>query len=149
MYNRKAVLITAFLLLAAGTVLTAVLPESKLLHITFHVAVVSVILLSLYLSVKDIVITVLFVASVIWSLGFFGVLENIGQLIVETAVLLLCAAVLGWYDLSHRLEKEKQETIVEYKQGQLDELNASVNALKRDNEEIHNKIKVYRKKFTS
>ena len=147
MYNKKAVLIIAFIFMAAGSVLMAFMPETKFFHLPFHLMVISVILLSLFLSIKDIIIVVMLAASVVWWLGFLEVIKDISQLLVETIVLLLCASVLGWYEFTYRIEKSKQETIVEYKKEQVEEVNRSIAGLKYENDNILSEIKKHRKKF--
>lgn len=148
MPNKSMITAVSFAVLAAAVLLTALLPEKKFFHVWYQLAVLSVIILSMYMPMKDILIIVMLSSCVVWSMGFFDVLKQMHQLMLETAVILLSCVALGWYEQNYKKEKGSQDTIISYKKGEIDGLAAKIAGLSNENHRLTEELKSMRKYFT-
>jgi len=149
MHNKKGVIFFSYLFLLASAAAVYFLKENTFFHMGYHAAVISVVMLSLYLSMKDIVLVIMFFSAAIWGMGFFEILKMTNQLIAETSIILLIAVSMGWYEIVHRAEKSKQDTIVSYKKEQVEALKTEIAGLNSENSGVSEEIKKHRRKFVS
>ncbi len=148
MHNNKLLLAISILAIIAGTALTAVMPEKKFFHIWYQTLVLAVIMLSIFMSIKDIIIIIMLSSCVVWGMGFFEIVTGLHQLILETAIILASGSALGWYELDYKKEKQKQDAIVEYKKNEISGLTKKVSDLNRENHTVAEELKNVRKIFT-
>jgi len=137
----------AFIIFAGALAGTYFVSGPKTAHLPFHAAIAAVILLSLSFSARDVVILTMLFSSVAWIFGFIEIISDINMLLAETAVIVLSAAVLGWYEVNVRNEAEKQQTIIDYKKEEVSEIKKTIEKIKKENEKVLEEIKKSRKKF--
>jgi hypothetical protein len=146
MYDKKLSTIIAFVILSAAVLLSVFLRE-RYYHVFYHFFVISIIILSLFLSMKDVFIILMAFSSVVWILGFFGIFAQINQLLVETAVIAGVALLLGWYEMKFKVEKGKANTILDYKKKEIGELQRKIAGIGAENNAALDEIKKFRKEF--
>ena len=122
MPNKNIMTGAAYIIMAAAIFLTAFMPESRFLHVWYQAAVLSVILLSMYMPMKDVIIIILISSCVVWGMGFFDIIRQMHQLMLETSIILLSGLALGWYELNYKKEKSTSATIINYKKSEIDGL---------------------------
>jgi predicted membrane protein len=145
MLNKKTVMVSGVIILLLGIVLSAVLPEAVFLHAAFQLLVVAVVLLSAYMSVKDILIVVLIAVSVVLGMGFFEIIQQVPQLMFETGTIIMVLLVLEFYENGHKEEHHRVTVISNYKKNEVDNLKVSLEALNAENHVINENIKEIRK----
>ena len=149
MPNKKIMTYAAYAIIAAAILLTAFTPEAGFMHVWYQAAVLAVILLSVYMSMKDVVIIILISSCVVWGMGFFDIIKQMHQLMLETSIILLSGLALGWYEMNYKKEKTGHTTIINYKKSEIDGLAAKIAALNRENHNLTEELKNMRKYFTS
>jgi cation transport ATPase len=147
MLNKKLVMTAGILLLVLGIVLSGVLPESEFFHVPFQLLVLAVVMLSVHMSIKDILIVVMIAIIVIWGITSFNIIEMKFQLMLETGTLILVLFALGNYETGHKEERQKIHVISNYKKREVDNVRAGIEALNAENHGISEKIKEIRKLF--
>jgi hypothetical protein len=147
MSDKKLILVFSLLLIAIAIALTAFLPENEFMHAPFQMIVISVILLSIHMQMKDIIIIVMLVSAVIWGLAFYEVIGQTHQLIAENAIIFAVSLVLGLYETGYREEKHKLVVVANYKKKETETLRNEITALNAENHSIMEKIKEYKKYF--
>jgi hypothetical protein len=148
MQNKNLFLGFAFALLAAAVALTAFAPEAVYGHLFLHLFVISIVVLALFMNIKDIIIIIMVSCSIIWAMGLFEVIKDVNHLLIETVIIISVATVLGWNEIKFKSLKQQQAHIVAYKKGQVEELRKMIITVEHENNEIMEKIKTYRKNFT-
>jgi hypothetical protein len=149
MPNKNLMTYTAYAIIAAAVLLTAFTPEAKFMHVWYEAAVLAVIMLSVFMSMKDVVIIILISSCVVWGLGFFDIIRQMHQLMIETSIILLCGMALGWYELNYKKEKTEQATIINYKKSEIEGLASKIAVLNKENHHLTEELKNMRKYFTS
>jgi hypothetical protein len=147
MRNKNLVIGLSFIIIIAAITLTAMLPEQKFFHLGYEIIILAVVLLSMYLPVKDVIIIILVSSCVVWSMGFFEFISQLQQLIVETCVIIAASCAIGWYESNYNLEKKQNDTIVAYKNGEMNELTRKIAGLNKENHEILEETKRIRQIF--
>jgi hypothetical protein len=147
MRNKKAVFIVSFIIITLAIALSAILPEKKFFHIGYQAIILAVVLLSIYLPIRDVMIILMISSCVVWSMGFFEVVSDLHPLILETAVVLAASFALGWFELAYEKEKKQMDAVVDYKKKENAELTGKITQLNRDNQAILDETKSVRKIF--
>jgi hypothetical protein len=148
MPNKNLMTYAAYALIAAAVLLTAFTPEARFMHVWYQAAVLAVIMLSVFMSMKDVVIIILVSSCVVWGMGFFDIIRQMHQLMLETSVILLSGLALGWYEMNYKKEKTSQATIINYKKSEIEGLAAKIAVLNRENHGLTEELKNMRKYFT-
>lgn len=148
MRNNRLLLAISVLGIVAGIALTAAMPEKKFFHIWYQTLVLAAIMLSIFMSIKDILIIMMLSSCVVWGMGFFEIITGLHQLILETAIILASGSALGWYELDYKKEKQKQDAIVEYKKNEISALSKKVAGLNKECHAINEELRNVRKIFT-
>jgi hypothetical protein len=148
MPNKNILTYAAYAIIAAAILLTAFTPEAKFLHIWYQLAVLAVIMLSVFMSMKDVVIIILISSCVVWAMGFFDIIRQMHQLMLETSIILLSGRALGWYEMSYKKEKTGQDMIINYKKSEIEGLASKIAVLNKENHNMTEELKNMRKFFT-
>ncbi len=149
MPNKGVLYYLSFAVFTASILLTAIMPESRYFHLWYQASVLAVIMLSMYISIKDVFIVVLLVSCAVWGLGFFDIITGFRQLTLETIVIISAAAALGIYEKESKREIAQQDAVVLYKKGELEAVSAKIAVLNRENQSLTDEIKRLRKLFSS
>ncbi len=147
MLNKKMVMFSGILLLIAGIVLSGLLPETEFLHAPFQLLVLATVLLSVYMQVKDIIIIVMIAVIVVLVMSTFGIINQTHQILLETGAIILVLFTMGHYETGHKGESQKLTVISNYKQKEVENIQAETAVLNQENHEISEKIKEIRKIF--
>ena len=147
MPNKKLVLSISFALTAAAIVLTVLLPEKKFFHIGYQAIILAAIMLSMYMPIRDVMLIMMLSSCVVWGMGFFEVVGDLHQLILETAVVLAASFALGTYEMGYENEKKQMDAIVAYKKDEIAKMSGKIAQLNRDNQAILDETKNIRKLF--
>lgn len=148
MPNKNIMTLAGFAVIAAAVLLTAFMPEKSFFHVWYQAAVLAVIMLSMFMSMKDVAIIILFSSCIVWGLGFFDVIKQMHQLMLETSVILISVLALGFFEQNYKKEKSTQDTIIHYKKSEIDGLAAKIAVLNKDNHNLAEELKSMRKYFT-
>ncbi|HDT15103.1 MAG TPA: hypothetical protein ENN55_02725 [Firmicutes bacterium] len=147
MSNHRLIAAGAFLIIIACIALTAVVPEEKHGHLFIHLLIIPVIMLSVFLHLKDVVIITMFSCAGVWALGLLGLLENVYILIPETAVLIFAAFVVGMNRDVFKKERRRTADIINYKKEEKESVLAELGKLGAENAEIVSEIRELRRRF--
>ena len=148
MPNKNVLKGLSFTMIAVAVALTALLPEARFFHAWYQLAALAVIMFSMYMPVKDVFIIAMLSSCVVWGMGFFDILRQMHQLVVETAVILLSCAALAWHETNYKREKSERDTIISYKKGEIAGLEARISTLNGENHRLTEELKGMRKYFT-
>ena len=141
-------MVVSFLIIIAGIVLTALLPEEMFLHVPFQLMIIAVILLSVHMNARDIIILLLITSIVVWGISiYYEVLKNTLPLALETVVLFASCLMLALYETNYKEEKHKLNVVWNYKRKETELLKAEIQALTAENHKITESIKEYKKYF--
>jgi len=147
MSDKKSVIFISVLIIIASLAMSAFLPESAAMHAPFQMIVIAVILLYIHMQMKDIIIIVMLSSAVMWGLAFYEIVIQTPQLIAENAVIFAVSFVLGIYETGYRDEKRRLTVVANYKKKEADAMKTEIAELNRENHEITEKIKEYKKFF--
>lgn len=145
--NKNTVYIVSFAIIAAAVALSFVMPEKRFFHIPVFLLLIPVILLSAYLSFKDILLLTVAAFSVLFSLIYFGVIKMAPQLLAETAVLTAVILVLGFREDEYSAKKAENRAVLEFKKKEVLEAKQRLIEAERENHRIIEETKALRKKF--
>ncbi|MBP7792481.1 MAG: hypothetical protein KA120_05400 [Candidatus Goldbacteria bacterium] len=146
--NKNTIIIISFILIIVSVFLTFVTNESKYFHIWYQILIIPVILLSFFLSIKDVIIIIMVVSGVVWTMGFMGKINNIYQLLFETLIIIISAISLGWNELLYKKEREKIDTVIDYKKKQIEEMKNRIDGLNKESNLLLDEIKSIKKQLT-
>lgn len=146
--NKKTVVIISFILIIISVFLTFVIKENKYFHICYQILIVPVILLSVFFSIKDIIIIIMVVSGIVWAMGFMGKIAYINQLFIETIILIISTISLGWYEFLYKKEKEQIEIVIDYKKKQIEEIKNKMDNLNKESNLLLDEIKKIKKQLT-
>ncbi len=146
--NKKTVVLISFILIIICVFLTFIMKEDKYFHIWYQFLIIPVILLSVFFSIKDIIIIIMVISGVVWAMGFMGKITNIYQLFFETIVVIVSTISLGWYEILYKKEQEQIEIVVDYKKKQIDEIKKRIDSLNKESNLLLEEIKKIRKQLT-
>ncbi len=147
MYNKKLIYIIAIIIMVFSFLVTLFVPEKDFFHIFYHLFLISIIILSLFISMKTIFNIIMIFSAFIWALTFFDILTMTQQLLLETLVIIFSGILLGWYEVKFKYEKNEMELIMSYKRKENNNLQQKINEENSENEALLNEIKEYRKKL--
>lgn len=147
MFNKKLIFLIAIILMIVSFAGTVFFPEKDIHHSFFHLFLISIIMLSLFISMKTIFNIIMIFSAFIWALTFFDILLMVQQLLVETLIIIFSGVLLGWYEVNFKHEKKEVELIISYKRKENDKLQQKINEKNSENESLMNEIKEYRKKL--
>ena len=147
--NKKSVIIISFILIFLCIVLTFITRENKFFHIWYQVLIIPIILLSVFISIKDIIIIIMVVSGIVWAMGFMEKITNIYQLFFETIIIIISTISLGWYELSFKKEKEQIDIVIDYKKKQIEEIKNRIDNLNKESNLLLEEIKIIRKELTN
>lgn len=145
--NKKTVVIISFIFIIFSVFLTFIIKENKYFHIWYHVLIVPVILLSVFLSIKDIIIIIMVVSGIVWAMGFIEKIIFVQQLFIETIIIIISTISLGWHELIYKKEKEKIEIVVDYKKKQIEEIKNKIDNLNKGSNLLLEEIKKIKKQL--
>jgi hypothetical protein len=148
MPNKTILTAVSFIIIAAAVLLTALTPENKFFHLWYQASILAVVILSMYMGMKDIFIIVMIFSCVVWGMGFFDVIKQMHQLMIETSIVLLSGLALGFYELNYKKEKHSRDTIMNYKKGEIEGLASRISGLNKENHNLTEDLKSMRKYFT-
>ena len=145
--NKNAVYAVSFALIAVSVALSFFMPEKKYFHFPVFLLLIPVILLSAYLSFKEILLLVVASFSVLFALMYFGIIKMAPQLIAETAVLTSVVLVLGFREDEYEVKKGENKAVLEFKKKEVMEVKQRLMEAERENQRIIEETKALRKKF--
>ncbi|MCX8093804.1 MAG: hypothetical protein N3E50_06505 [Candidatus Goldbacteria bacterium] len=146
--NKKTIVLISFILIIISVFLTFITKENRYYHIWYHILIIPVILLSVFFSIKDIIIIIMVVSGIIWAMGFIERIVNVYQLFFETFIIIISTISLGWYELLFKKEKEQIEIVVDYKKKQIEEIKNRIENLNKESNSILDEIKKIKKELT-
>jgi len=147
--NKKSVIIISFILIFLCVFLTFITRENKFFHIWYQALIIPIILLSVFISIKDIIIIIMVISGIVWAMGFMEKITNIYQLFFETIIIIISTISLGWYELSFKKEKEQIEIVIDYKKKQIEEIKNRIDKLNIESNLLLEEIKTIRKELTN
>ncbi len=146
--NKKTVVIISLILIISSIFLTLLTKENKYFHIWYQILILPVILLSVFFSIKDIIIIIMVVSGVVWAMGFIEKIANVYQLFFETIIIIISTISLGWHELLYKKEKEQIEIVIDYKKKQIEGIRNKIDNLNKESNLLLDEIKKIKKQLT-
>jgi uncharacterized protein YoxC len=82
-------------------------------------------------------------------MGFMGKISNIYQLLFETLIIVVSTISLGWNELLYKKEREKIDTVIDYKKKQIEEIKNRIDGLNKESNLLLDEIKDIKKQLTA
>jgi hypothetical protein len=146
--NKKNIVIVSFILIIISIFLTFITNENKYFHIWYHALIIPVILLSVFFSIKDIIIIIMVTSGIIWAMGFIEKVTYVHELFFETIILIISTMSLGWHEILYKREKEQIEIVIDYKKKEIEEIKNRIENLNKESNLLLDEIKKIKKQLT-
>ena len=148
MLDKKIIYPVSIIITILSFILTVICKEENWYHIFYHLFLLVIILLALFISMKTVFNLIMVFSAFIWALTFFDILTMVPQLLFETLVMIFSGLLLGFYEFSFKGEKAKFENIISYKKEENRKIEKNINELNSINENLLSEIKEIKKKLT-
>lgn len=148
MFNKKIIYIVSIILAILSFIFTVFCKEEYWFHIFYHLFLLIIVILALFISMKTVFNLIMIFSAFIWALTFFDILTMVPQLLFETIVMIFSGLLIGFYEFSFKGEKSKFENIISYKKEENIKLEKNINEQNSINEKLLNEIKELKKNLT-